>query len=91
MDRTEHPTFFLKSFDGERLTEVPIARAAGELFELEDQMAAMVDVRQEPMILEFPSFDSKYVSLMVVAYDHYVNTPMSTTIDIGIDKEVDGF
>lgn len=42
MDRTEHPTFFLKAFDGERLVELPIARAAGELFELEEQMAAMV-------------------------------------------------
>ncbi len=40
---------------------------------------AMIDVRQEPMILEFPSFDSDYVSLMVTAYDHYVNVPMSTT------------
>ncbi len=42
-------------------------------------LAAMIDVRQEPMILEFPAFDSKYVSLMVTAYDHYVNIPMSTT------------
>ena len=25
-----------------------------------------------------PAFDSKYVSLMVTAYDHYVNIPMST-------------
>jgi len=39
---------------------------------------AMIDVRQDPMILEFPSFDSKYVSLMVTAYDHYVNIPLST-------------
>ncbi len=43
-------------------------------------LTAMIDVRQEPMILEFPSFDSKYVSLMVTAYDHYVNIPMSTTL-----------
>ncbi len=42
-------------------------------------LSAMIDVRQEPMIVEFPSFDSKYVSLMVTAYDHYVNIPMSTT------------
>jgi hypothetical protein len=42
-------------------------------------LAAMIDVRQEPMILEFPAFDSKYVSLMVTAYDHYVNIPMSST------------
>ena len=26
---------------------------------------ALIDVRQEPMILEFSAFDSKYVSLMV--------------------------
>ncbi len=42
-------------------------------------LGAMIDVTQEPLILEFPSFDSKYVSLMVTAYDHYVNIPMSTT------------
>ncbi len=41
--------------------------------------AAMVDVRHEHIVLEFPSLDSKYVSLMVTAYDHYVNIPMSTT------------
>jgi hypothetical protein len=43
-------------------------------------LLAMIDVRQEPMIIEFPSFDSKYVSLMVTAYDHYVNIPLSTTV-----------
>ncbi len=42
-------------------------------------LPAMIDVRQEPMFLEYPSFDSKYVSLTIVAYDHYVNIPMSTT------------
>jgi hypothetical protein len=42
-------------------------------------LPAMIDVRQEPVILEFPSFDSKYVSLLVSSYDHYVNIPMSTT------------
>ena len=40
---------------------------------------AMIDVRREPMILEFPAYDSKYVSLMVTGYDHYVNIPLSTT------------
>ena len=42
MDRTEHPTFFLKAFDGERLEELAITRTPGELFELEDQIAATV-------------------------------------------------
>jgi hypothetical protein len=30
------------------------------------------------VIIEVPAFDSKYVSLMVTAYDHYVNVPLST-------------
>lgn len=40
---------------------------------------AMVDVTEEPVVLEIPAFDSTYVSLMVTGYDHYVDIPMSTT------------
>jgi len=40
--------------------------------------AAMLDLRDEPVILEAPAFDSVYVSLMATGYDHYVNIPMST-------------
>lgn len=39
---------------------------------------AMVDVSESPIVMEMPAFDSKYVSLMVTGYDHYVNIPMST-------------
>ena len=41
---------------------------------------AMLDLRAEPVILEAPAIDSKYVSLMVTGYDHYVNIPMSTRL-----------
>ncbi|WP_206355548.1 DUF1214 domain-containing protein [Vibrio maerlii] len=40
---------------------------------------ALVDVTKEPVVMEFPAFDSNYVSLMVTAYDHYVNVPMSVS------------
>ena len=43
-------------------------------------ISALVDLRGEPMILEMPAFDSQYVSLMITAYDHYVNVPMSTRL-----------
>ena len=43
-------------------------------------ISAMVDLRAEPMVLEMPAFDSGYVSLMITAYDHYVNIPMSTRL-----------
>jgi hypothetical protein len=40
---------------------------------------ALIDITEEPVVLEMPAFDSTYVSLMVTGYDHYVNIPMSTT------------
>jgi len=39
---------------------------------------AMLDLRKEPVVFVLPSIDSKYVSMMVTGYDHYVNIPMST-------------
>jgi len=39
---------------------------------------AMLDVTEEPVILELPAFDTIYASLMVTGYDHYVNIPLST-------------
>ncbi|WP_167617250.1 DUF1214 domain-containing protein [Maribellus sediminis] len=38
----------------------------------------MLDLRAEPVILFLPAFSSKYVSLMVTAYDHYVDVPKAT-------------
>jgi hypothetical protein len=41
-------------------------------------ISCLLDLRRDPVILEMPAFDSKYASLMITAYDHYVNIPMST-------------
>ena len=43
-------------------------------------IGCMLDLRKNPVILEMPAFDSKYVSLMVTGYDHYVNVPMATRL-----------
>jgi hypothetical protein len=43
-------------------------------------IGCMLDLRKDPVILEMPAFDSNYVSLMVTAYDHYVNNPMTTRL-----------
>lgn len=43
-------------------------------------ISCMLDLRAEPMVLTIPSIDSGYVSLMITAYDHYVNVPMSTRL-----------
>ena len=43
-------------------------------------IGCMLDLRKDAIILDMPAFDSKYVSLMVTAYDHYVNIPMATRV-----------
>ncbi len=42
MDRDDRPRYFLRLAPGENVTEVPIAKPAGELFELEEEIAMMV-------------------------------------------------
>ncbi len=42
MDRTFHPSFSLKHFDGEKVSEIPITRITGEVFELADEIGQMV-------------------------------------------------
>jgi len=53
-----------------------IARPNNDTF----YISALLDLRHDPVILEIPAFDSKYVSLMITAYDHFVNIPMSTRL-----------
>jgi len=40
--------------------------------------SSLLDLRSEPVILHLPAFSSNYVSLMVTAYDHYVDVPKAT-------------
>jgi len=67
MDRTEHPTFFLKAFDGEELKELPIERTAGELFELQDQIVAMVDAIRDGKPISCKGEDGKWSVAMCLA------------------------
>lgn len=46
-DRTLHPTFSLRAFDGETTVDMPIEKITGEVFELEDQIALMARAVRE--------------------------------------------
>ncbi len=48
MDRTLHPTFSLKYFDGQTAVEVPITKITGEVYELADQIAAVAQAAAGP-------------------------------------------
>jgi hypothetical protein len=38
-----------------------------------------LDLRKEPVVISYPAFDSKFVSLETSAFDHYCGLPLSTT------------
>ena len=40
---------------------------------------SMLDLRVEPMIVHYPAFSSRDVSLETSALDHYVNIPLATS------------
>jgi hypothetical protein len=39
---------------------------------------AMLDLRNEPVILDVPAFDTRYASMETSAYDGYIDIPLST-------------
>ncbi len=43
MDRTFHPTFSLKYFDGDKTQEIPVTKITGEVYELEDELANLAE------------------------------------------------
>ncbi len=74
MDRTEHPTFFLKAFDGETVREVPIEKITGEVFELEDEMAMLVRAVRGDGPLAVCGADGKWSVAMCTAAQRSVDT-----------------
>jgi hypothetical protein len=40
---------------------------------------SMLDLRNEPVIIQYPAFSSKFVSLETSALDHYCNIPLATS------------
>ncbi len=42
-------------------------------------ITSMLDLRAEPVIIHYPAFTSRFVSLETSALDHYVNMPLATS------------
>jgi len=74
MDRTRHPTFFLKAFDGEKVEQLSFDKMTGELFELEDQIARLVDVLRGNGELAATGEDGRWSVAMCLAAQRSVET-----------------
>jgi myo-inositol 2-dehydrogenase / D-chiro-inositol 1-dehydrogenase len=74
MDRTLHPTFSLRAFDGENVSEIPLEKITGEVFELEDQIALMTQAVNGQAEMAASGEDGKWSVAMCLAADKSVKT-----------------
>ncbi len=72
-DRTLHPTFSLRAFDGETTVDVPIEKTPGEAFELEEEIALMTRAVREGRSLLPDAEDGRRAVAMCLAADQSVN------------------
>ena len=73
-DRTRHPTFSLRAFDGNEVTTVQIDKPTGELFELEDQIERMVAAIRSGVDLHCTAEDGRWSVAMCLAAEESVRS-----------------
>jgi myo-inositol 2-dehydrogenase/D-chiro-inositol 1-dehydrogenase len=74
LDRTRHPMFFLKTFDGEKVEPLLISTIAGELFELEEEIAVLVRAVRDGGPLAATGEDGRWSVWMCLAAEQSVET-----------------
>lgn len=80
MDRTREPVFSLRAFDGKDVRTVPIEKTAGELFELEDQMAMFARAVREGSPLSCPAEEGRWSVAMCLAAQQSVDSGQPVTL-----------
>lgn len=74
MDRTRHPSYSLKAFDGAEVRELPIDKITGEVYELEDQVAMMVNAVRDGAPLRCTALDGRQSVAMCMAAQQSVES-----------------
>lgn len=74
LDRTRHPTFSLRAFDGNEVKTIPIEKITGELFELEDQVGMLVEAISQGKPLACDAEDGRWSVAMCLAAQESVDT-----------------
>jgi len=80
MDRTREPVFSLRAFDGKDVRTVPIEKTAGELFELEDQIAMFARAVREGSPLSCPAEEGRWSVAMCLAAQQSVDSGQPVTL-----------
>ncbi|MBL4886144.1 MAG: Gfo/Idh/MocA family oxidoreductase [Planctomycetaceae bacterium] len=81
LDRTRHPTFSLRAFNGEEVKTIPIDKITGELFELEDQIGMLVEAITQGKPLACNAEDGRWSVAMCLAAQKSVDTGLPVKFD----------
>ena len=74
LDRTFHPTFSLKHFDGDKVHDVAIEKTTGEVFELVDEITAMCAALRDGAPLPASGEDGRWSVAMCLRAQQSVDT-----------------
>jgi myo-inositol 2-dehydrogenase/D-chiro-inositol 1-dehydrogenase len=80
MDRTLHPTFFLKVSDGTNIKEIAIDKPAGELFELEEQIVRISNVIERKAEVHCTGEDGRLAVVLSLAAQESAQTGNIVTL-----------
>jgi myo-inositol 2-dehydrogenase/D-chiro-inositol 1-dehydrogenase len=80
MDRTRHPTFKLRAFDGKQVSDVDIEKPTGELFELEDQIVRVAEAVQSGRPLHCSAEDGRWSVAMCLAASDSIGSGVAEPI-----------
>ena len=83
MDRTLHPTFYLRASQGDSVEDIPIEKITGEVYELEDQMALLVQAVRHGAPLCARGEDGRWSVSMCLAATRSVELGQPVPIDAG--------
>ncbi|MGC1272954.1 MAG: Gfo/Idh/MocA family oxidoreductase [Planctomycetaceae bacterium] len=74
MDRTRHPSFSLRAFDGDEVRTIPIEKITGELYELKDQISMLVRAVRDDRPLSCTAEDGRWSVAMCLAAQQSVDS-----------------
>ena len=74
LDRTFHPTFGLKHFDGENVRDIAIEKPTGEVYELVDEITAMAAAVRDGSPLPATGEDGRWSVAMCLRAQESVDT-----------------
>jgi myo-inositol 2-dehydrogenase/D-chiro-inositol 1-dehydrogenase len=74
MDRTLHPAFSLKYFDGEKLQDIPLTKITGEVYELEEELANLAAAARGGALRCATGLDGRWSVAMCLKAQESVDT-----------------